>query len=596
MADAIDDLVRLAMLDEWEAKCVWCRRPLFFNQMEVEHLIPKSLGEKGNGEDTAETLQLHGLDADYDVHALENLAPSCRPCNGGKGAKPPPDAPVITLLLERARDKAPGIRDTAEKMRGDRRIERAATILRAGADAGNPKAVEALREAARSLNVAFEEVTGRKVAHLHTAIEQLVDVGGLLAQSDAHFDYLPTAGRTGGPIHDIPEDSVMSYSEVGGTVTSRIDVVPRHPEALERYGPQVTFSPAEGEAGQRAVTLLNDALRVGRSVEITEGLDVTFERMPPFFASQTGRRVSGGTVRLTPLGDDRPRRPIPEWGAQIRMTSGSDSASLRVRLRQTETVPDGWDDALVGQRAGVGVTALFRWTDRSGQIRFNFKHLPDKSPVREQLAGMRFLEMLSRGGEMVITDQGKAKRPPLRMERAPSEVPPDAQALLVFLNDLSIIEERTGAKFTLPDEISAEEVRHVAEVAALVRNGERSVTWHDANLTVLEPAVKNLRDGGVMRMEETASAVVLGLEVQLGVLRRDLPAYEVVDVTPLDDQEGTFHVEIRPPNPAVAKIKEVLLRQDRGRRGPPPAPPRNAAQQRKKNRSARKRTKKGRQR
>ena len=239
MADAIDDLVRLALFDAWNAKCVWCQRPLFFNHMEVEHLIPRSLDDEGKEEQKAATLRLHGLDAGYDLQALENLAPSCGPCNGGKGPKPPPDTPIITLLLEKARDKAPDIRDTADKMRGDRRINSAATILRAGAEAGNATAIDALREASESLNLALEEVTGRQVSRLHTAIDQLATLGGLVAQSDAHFDYLPTAGRTGGPLHDIAEGSVISYSEVRGTVTSRIDVVPRDAEALERYGPEV---------------------------------------------------------------------------------------------------------------------------------------------------------------------------------------------------------------------------------------------------------------------------------------------------------------------------------------------------------------------
>lgn len=586
MADVIDDLIRLAMLDEWDAKCVWCGRPLFFNQMEVEHLIPKSLDEK----EKAKALALHGLDSDYDLYALENTAPSCRPCNGGKAARPPPDAPIIALLMARAREKAPSIRETAETMRGDRRIQRAAAILRAGAEAGNAKAVDALRNAADSLKLAVAEVTGRQVSHLHTALEQLADVGGLVAQGDAHFDYLPTTSRTGGPMHDVATGSVMSYSEIRGTVTSRIDVIPRDTEALERYGPEVTLLPTAGEAGERAARLLNEALQEGRSVEITEGLDVTFDQMPPFFADQAGQRISGGTVRIAPTDEIRPRRPVPDWRAQIRMTSGRDSASLRVHLRQVETAPDGWDDALVGHRAGVSVTALFRRSGRGGEILFNFQHAPDESPVREQLDGIRFLETISRGGEMLITDHGKAKRSPLRMQRPASEVPPDARALLALLDDLSSIEDRTGARFALPEEIRAEEIRHIAAVAALVREGERSVTWKGANLVVLEPAIDKLREGGVMRIEETASTVILGVEIELGLLRRDLPAYEVVEVTPLPDHEGTFRVEIKPPTAESARITEVLGREKR--LGPPPAPPRKAAEQRKKKRSKRSRRKK----
>ncbi len=183
---------------------------------------------------------------------------------------------------------------------------------------------------------------------------------------------------------------------------------------------------------------------------------------------------------------------------------------MHFRLRQIDVVPDGWDSALAGQHRGVSVTALCGRIGDSQEIRFNFKHATVDSPIREQLASMQFLEAVSRGGTMVITDHGKAKRPPLRMQTPSSEVPSDVRAFIALLNDLSTIEERTGAHFVLPDEISADEVRRIAEVAALVRNRARSIIWHDATLYVLEPAVEMVREGGVMSVEETASAVILG--------------------------------------------------------------------------------------
>jgi hypothetical protein len=78
--DAIDDLVRLALFEAWGEKCVWCGRPLHFNEMEVEHLLPRSLG----GDEKVATLQSHGLEEKFDLEVLENLAPSCGPCNRGK--------------------------------------------------------------------------------------------------------------------------------------------------------------------------------------------------------------------------------------------------------------------------------------------------------------------------------------------------------------------------------------------------------------------------------------------------------------------------------------------------------------------------------
>src|SRR4051812_5438501 len=103
MSEPLDDMTRLAMFDAWDQRCTWCRRPLFFNEMEIEHLLPKSLV----GKKRLVTLQLHGHSPEFDLDALENLAPSCGPCNRGKGSKPPPNAPVIALMLAKASDKAP---------------------------------------------------------------------------------------------------------------------------------------------------------------------------------------------------------------------------------------------------------------------------------------------------------------------------------------------------------------------------------------------------------------------------------------------------------------------------------------------------------
>ena len=590
MADTINDLLRLAMLQAWDERCVWCRIPLFFNQTEVEHLMPKSLDAPGKQEEKAQTLSLHGLATDYDLNALENLAPSCRPCNGGKGLRPPPDAPIITLTLERARKKAPGIRETAEKLRSDRKVEAAATVLRAAAEAGHPTAIDALRAAAESVNLAFEQATGSSLSRLHNALGQVLDATtGMVGQSDAFFDYLPTGGRVGGPIHDVAEGSVMSYSQVRGTVETRIDVVPRDAEALARYGPEVTLAPTGDDAGKRAAALLNAALREGREVEITEGIDVTFERLPPAFADQVGQKLSGGTVWLGPVGGEQPRPRLPDWDARIRMTSGTDTASLHVWLRESDSVPVGWDSALSGRNRGVSVTALFRRTERGAQISFTFKHATDRSSATEQAAGMRFLEAVAHGGTMVVKDQGPAKRPPLRMERARSEIPPDALALIALLDDLAVIEEHTGASFTLPDEILAAEVRQIAEVAALLKKGTRSVTWHDAHLNVLEPAVEQIRQSGTMRIEEAASTVIFGLEVELGHLQRDLPAYEVVTVEPLEDQPGTVRIEIQPSTPEAARITEVLVPTRRPATSPPPPPPRKAARKAKRSRRGRRR-------
>src|SRR5690349_6060838 len=95
----------------WPRSCVWCERPIAFLEMEVEHLIPKSLA----GEDRVAALAIHGKPPTFDLFAEENLAPSCRRCNGEKGTRTPPLAPRITLLLELAAERADRVRRAAAR-------------------------------------------------------------------------------------------------------------------------------------------------------------------------------------------------------------------------------------------------------------------------------------------------------------------------------------------------------------------------------------------------------------------------------------------------------------------------------------------------
>jgi hypothetical protein len=44
----LDNMTRLAMFEAWKERCIWCHRPLFFDQMEVEHVLPKSLPSRAS--------------------------------------------------------------------------------------------------------------------------------------------------------------------------------------------------------------------------------------------------------------------------------------------------------------------------------------------------------------------------------------------------------------------------------------------------------------------------------------------------------------------------------------------------------------------
>jgi hypothetical protein len=100
--------------------------------MEVEHLIPKSL----TGAKLDALLATHGLPSDYDLNATQNLAPSCGPCNRGKGARVPPETPVVSLLLEAARKRAPKVEADAKAFATKAEVDVALGVIMATAESG----------------------------------------------------------------------------------------------------------------------------------------------------------------------------------------------------------------------------------------------------------------------------------------------------------------------------------------------------------------------------------------------------------------------------------------------------------------------------
>lgn len=81
-------------------------------------------------------LAAHGLTGDYDLQATTNLVPSCGSCNGQKGKRPPPQAPIIALLFERAARRAPDVDDRSRRLTSKRSIERALGVINASAASG----------------------------------------------------------------------------------------------------------------------------------------------------------------------------------------------------------------------------------------------------------------------------------------------------------------------------------------------------------------------------------------------------------------------------------------------------------------------------
>jgi hypothetical protein len=71
-------VLRLVLYRLWGLRCYRCHRPKDFNDIQIDHIIPRHTSP----ERLAELVLQYGLPGDFDIDAPGNLAPICSVCNG----------------------------------------------------------------------------------------------------------------------------------------------------------------------------------------------------------------------------------------------------------------------------------------------------------------------------------------------------------------------------------------------------------------------------------------------------------------------------------------------------------------------------------
>lgn len=111
---------REALWDVHDQRCLYCKTSLLFTEMEVDHVIPEQLLSSPS---TLANLKVEmGLLPSFDVLGYENLAPSCRKCNGQKHGRPFP-AGYGMIALGQVAGKLPALRAAIERKRQDRDLD-----------------------------------------------------------------------------------------------------------------------------------------------------------------------------------------------------------------------------------------------------------------------------------------------------------------------------------------------------------------------------------------------------------------------------------------------------------------------------------------
>jgi hypothetical protein len=118
-------LIRFALWDVWENKCWICEELKLFQEIQIDHVIPRTISE-----DRLSTLKAyHSLADEFDVDGLENLAPACVKCNKNKSDESRLDKPVITMTLLKIGDRMRRVENKIRDIQSNRGISKALQYL-----------------------------------------------------------------------------------------------------------------------------------------------------------------------------------------------------------------------------------------------------------------------------------------------------------------------------------------------------------------------------------------------------------------------------------------------------------------------------------
>jgi hypothetical protein len=154
-----DAVLRLVLYNLWAWRCYRCHRPKDFNDIQIDHIIPKHVG----AERVRELMDQYGLPSDFDLDAPGNLAPICSVCNGPRGkGKKEHLRPVVLDQLVRALELGPAVVEQVRGFGNSRRV--AEHLLRASqTDLSDPDARQAFEEHAPAVTQKLALLDSEKV-------------------------------------------------------------------------------------------------------------------------------------------------------------------------------------------------------------------------------------------------------------------------------------------------------------------------------------------------------------------------------------------------------------------------------------------------
>jgi hypothetical protein len=196
------DIHRRALWEAHRKRCLYCREPLLFKELVIDHVIPEKTAKDAN--QLAHLRISHGLGADFDIAGDENLAPACHACNTDKIDRllSPERAALILTRVEARLPKVNRLKAIYQKQANDDDVMLGVAValekgLISPADVGNILRRYETGDLEVSLYRSLQFVGGVSVAALRRSeVGRLFDEPlALLNCQPAHLDVEHSDGR-----------------------------------------------------------------------------------------------------------------------------------------------------------------------------------------------------------------------------------------------------------------------------------------------------------------------------------------------------------------------------------------------------------------
>lgn len=118
---------RFGVFKAFEGICCWCREPVEWRSLTIDHIVPQSLEDKP--EKLSEIKTHYGLPVDFPINDFENWVPAHQRCNGSKNDSIFQSSPAMIAVFAEVQHKAVLGREFASGIESDWHLARIESVI-----------------------------------------------------------------------------------------------------------------------------------------------------------------------------------------------------------------------------------------------------------------------------------------------------------------------------------------------------------------------------------------------------------------------------------------------------------------------------------